>query len=200
MKKERHSPSLLSRSTCPGAWLCVCILSHFSGVQLFASPWTIDHQAPVFLGFSGQEYWSELPCLPSGDLPEPGIEPESPVSPALAGRFINTEPPGKPLVPANCWINTWIESLSIPVPYRFLVLKIFVSHFRFYLPCFPVTLLVSPCHTFMCIRDALPSSLCTQILASFFFSWLCHMACRISVPRPGIEPGPRQLEAQNSNP
>ena len=160
MKKERHSLSLLPRSTCPGTWLCVCVLSHFSGVRLFASPWTIDHQAPVFLGFSRQEYWSELPCR----------------------------------------INTWIESLSIPVPYCFLVLKIFASHFRFYLPCFPVIFLVSPCHTFMCICGALPSSLCTQLLTSFFFSWLCHMACRISVPRPGIEPGPRQLEAQNSIP
>ena len=45
-------------------------------------------------GFSRQEYWSGLPFLPPGDLPNPGIEPASPESPALAGRFFATEPPG----------------------------------------------------------------------------------------------------------
>ena len=45
------------------------------------------------MGFPRQKYWSGLPFPPSGDLPEPGIEPESP---ALAGRFFTTEPPGKP--------------------------------------------------------------------------------------------------------
>ena len=44
-----------------------------------------------------QEYWSELSFPPLGDLPDPGIEPISPVSPALAGRFFTTEPPGKSL-------------------------------------------------------------------------------------------------------
>ena len=107
----------------------VCVLSHFSRVQLFAIPWTIDCQAPLSLGFSRQEYWSELPCPPAGDLPDPGLEPKSPASPVLAGRFINAEPPGKPLMPANCWINTRIKPLSIPIPYRFSVLKIFASHF-----------------------------------------------------------------------
>ena len=45
--------------------------------------------------FSRQEYWSWLPFLPPGDLPNPGVEPTSPVSSALAGRFFTTEPPGK---------------------------------------------------------------------------------------------------------
>ena len=48
------------------------------------------------MGFSRQEYWSGLPCLPPGDLPNPGMEPMSPVSLALAGRFFTTESPGKP--------------------------------------------------------------------------------------------------------
>ena len=51
------------------------MLNHFSCVQLFATPWTIAHQAPLSMGFSGQEYWSGLlPCPPPRDLPNPGIE------------------------------------------------------------------------------------------------------------------------------
>ena len=65
------------------------LLSH---VQLFATPWTVARQAPLSMGFSRQEYWSGLPFPPLGDLPNPGIEPASPVSPALAGRFFTTEP------------------------------------------------------------------------------------------------------------
>ena len=58
--------------------------------------WTAARQAPLSVGFSRQEYWSGLPFPPPGDLPDPGIEPTSPVSPALAGGFFTTEPPGKP--------------------------------------------------------------------------------------------------------
>ena len=46
------------------------LLSH---VQLFVTPWTVAHQAPLSMGFSGQEYWSRLPCPPPGDLLNPGI-------------------------------------------------------------------------------------------------------------------------------
>ena len=49
-----------------------CVVSHFSRVQLSATLWTIAHQAPLSMGFSRQEYWSELPCPPPGDLPDPG--------------------------------------------------------------------------------------------------------------------------------
>ena len=49
-----------------------------SRVQLFATPWTIVHQAPLFMGFPRQEDWSGLPFLSPGDLPHPGIEPRSP--------------------------------------------------------------------------------------------------------------------------
>ena len=48
------------------------MLSHFSRVCLFATLWTIAHQAPLSVGFSRQEYWSGLPCLLPGDLPDPG--------------------------------------------------------------------------------------------------------------------------------
>ena len=66
------------------------MLSH---VQLFATPWTVAHQAPLSMEFSRQEYWSGLPFPPIGDLPDPGIKSESP---AVAGRFFSAEPSGKP--------------------------------------------------------------------------------------------------------
>ena len=75
--------------------MCVCVLSCFSHVQLFVAPRTAARQAPLSMGFSRQEYWSGLPCPPPGDLPNPGIEPESPVSPALAGRFFTTSVTGE---------------------------------------------------------------------------------------------------------
>ena len=52
-----------------------CVPSCFSHVQLFVTQWTVACQAPLFMGFSRQEYWSELPCPPPGDLPDTGIEP-----------------------------------------------------------------------------------------------------------------------------
>ena len=57
-------------------------------------PWTIAHQAPLSVKFSRQEYWSGLPFPSPGDLPNPEIELASSVSPALAGGFLTTEPPG----------------------------------------------------------------------------------------------------------
>ena len=65
-----------------------------SHVWLFETLWTVAHQTPRSMGFSRQEYWSGLPIPPSGELPNPGTEP---LSPALAGGFFTTEPPGKPL-------------------------------------------------------------------------------------------------------
>ena len=58
--------------------------------------WTVALQAPLSKGFSRPEYWSGLPFLPPRDLPDPGIQPKSLMSPALAGGFFTAEPPGKP--------------------------------------------------------------------------------------------------------
>ena len=52
---------------------------------------TVACQAPLSMGFSKQEYWNRLPFPPPGDLPKPGIEPVSLISPALAGRFFTTD-------------------------------------------------------------------------------------------------------------
>ena len=62
-----------------------------SCVQLFATSWTVA-QAPLSMGISRQEYWSGLPFPPPGDLPNSGIKPETPLSPALAAGFFTTEP------------------------------------------------------------------------------------------------------------
>ena len=68
-------------------YVCAQLLS---SVRLFATSWTIVHQAPLSMEFSRQEYWSGLPFPSPGGLSDPG-----PASPALAGGFFTTEPPGK---------------------------------------------------------------------------------------------------------
>ena len=64
-------------------------------MRFVVTPWTVAHQAPLSMGFSRQEYWSALPFHPPGNLPDPEMKPASLVSPALAGRFFTTVPPGK---------------------------------------------------------------------------------------------------------
>ena len=64
-------------------------------IVLFATPWTVAHQAPLSMEFSRQDYWSGLPFPTPGHLPDLGIKPTSLESPALAGGFFTTEPLGK---------------------------------------------------------------------------------------------------------
>ena len=68
-------------------------VSSLSRVRLFVTPWTVAYQAPPSMGFSRQEYWSGVPFLSPGDLPDPGIEPGSP---ALQADALPSKPPGKP--------------------------------------------------------------------------------------------------------
>ena len=76
---------------CVGFRSCgTCMPSRFSSIQLFVTTWTVVRQVPLSMGFSRQEYWSGLPCSPPGNLPDPGVKPMSPMSPALAGRFFTT--------------------------------------------------------------------------------------------------------------
>ena len=63
----------------------------------FAIPWTVTCQAPLFMGFARQEYWSGVPFLSPGDLPDPGIEPLSLSCPALSGGFFTIVTLVKPL-------------------------------------------------------------------------------------------------------
>ena len=71
-------------------------LSHFSRVWLFETPWTVAHQA-LSMGFSRQKQWSGLPCPPPGHLPELGIEPQAPASPALSADSLPLSHQGSPL-------------------------------------------------------------------------------------------------------
>ena len=68
-------PSLLS--------FMVAVVRPLNHVQLFVTPWTVAHQAPLPMGFPRQEHWSGLLFPSPGYLPDPGIEPAAPVSPAL---------------------------------------------------------------------------------------------------------------------
>ena len=70
-----------------------------SRVRLSVTLWTVARQVPLSMGFSRQEYWSGLSCPSPGDLPDPGMEPASPVSPALQAYSLSTEPLGKPPPP-----------------------------------------------------------------------------------------------------
>ena len=71
--------------------VCAQLLSR---VRLFMTSRTVACQAPLSMEFSRQEYWIGFPFLIPGDLPNPEIEPPSLASPALAGEFFTTAPPG----------------------------------------------------------------------------------------------------------
>ena len=70
----------------------MCVFEMLSRVRLFVTPWMVALQAPLSMGFSRQGYWSGLPCPPPGNLPDPGIEPGSPI---LWAGSLPSEPPGK---------------------------------------------------------------------------------------------------------
>ena len=74
---------------------------------------TVAHQAPLSLGFSRQERWSGFLCPPPADIPDPGTKPRSFASPASAGKFFTTVPPGKPLflfihLYTTCFVKTFL--------------------------------------------------------------------------------------------
>ena len=76
--------------------ITVCVLSCFSCVLLFATPWTFVHQASLSVGFPRHEYWSRLPCLPPGDLPDLVIQLICLASSVLQVDSLPTDPPEKP--------------------------------------------------------------------------------------------------------
>ena len=97
--------------------MCVCKPSHFSRVWL-CDPWTVAHKGPLSMGFSWQEYWSGLPFSPPGDLPDPGIEPLSPVAPASQADSSLLSHRGSPLFPIGnarleCCLGVWKRSQSL---------------------------------------------------------------------------------------
>ena len=101
-KSESHLEQSAPTNHYPGHHLSCIILDQacmraqsLSRVRLFATPWTVAHQAPLSMEFPRQEYWSGLPSPSPGDLLNPGIEPGSP---ALAGRFFTLSHQGSPII------------------------------------------------------------------------------------------------------
>ena len=78
--------------------------SWYNLTEYILTPWTVAPQAPVSMGFSRQEYWTELPCSSPGNLPNPRIEPGSPTSQADS---LPSEPPGKPILTILIFNAQW---------------------------------------------------------------------------------------------
>ena len=106
IKAPRCSPRM-------GRSFSLCVPSHCSCIWLSENLWTTARRAPLPMGFSRQEYWSRLPCPPPGDLPDPGIEPVSLMSPVLAGGFFTTSANWEAhmLGSHDCYVS-WIFSSS----------------------------------------------------------------------------------------
>ena len=68
----------------------MCVHACYSCANTLRPPWTVARKAPLPMGFSRQEYWIGLPCFPPGDLPHPGTEPASLMSPASVGGLFTT--------------------------------------------------------------------------------------------------------------
>ena len=78
LKYEKNRGKWIDDTIINCVCVCVCALSHFSHVRLFATPWTIAHQVSLSMGFSRQEYWSELPCPTTRNLSDAGMKSTSP--------------------------------------------------------------------------------------------------------------------------
>ena len=114
--------------------LCLLLLlSLFSRVRLCATLWTVAHQAPLSMGFARQEYWSGLSCPSPGDLPNPGIEPTSLISPALAGTFFTTSAPWEALT-----ISYFKKWQHLPRTYYDLGIALCPQHALTYLRIVPL--------------------------------------------------------------
>ena len=86
------------------------MLSCFSCVRLCVTPWTVAHQAPLSMAFSRQEYWSSLTFPLPEDLPDPGMEPTSLTSPALAGGFFTASATWEDLTDLQQGVNQgWLK-------------------------------------------------------------------------------------------
>ena len=90
----------------------------------FAIPWAVAPHAPLSMGFPRQEYWDGWPFPSPGDLPDPGVEPASPV---LAGGFFSAEPSGKPYLVITLEFKTCILDLLGST------LKFYLYHFQQYM-------------------------------------------------------------------
>ena len=106
------------------------VLCRFSHVWLFVTLWTVTCQAPLYMGFSRQEYWSGLPHLSPRDLPNPGFKPASLMSPAGQVVSLPLALPGKPrkeyesekwtcssLTPVWLFATPWTVVQRVAIPF-----------------------------------------------------------------------------------
>ena len=93
------------------------VCCRFSCVWLFATLWTVAHQAPLSIGFSRQEYWSGLPCCTLGELPDSGIKTASPAPPALQMDYLLLSHRGSPYVhyASGIWSTSLYMLFTLPV-------------------------------------------------------------------------------------
>ena len=98
--------------------VCTCVLSR---VWLFATPWTIACQVPLFMEFSRQAYWSGLPLPSPGNVPDPGIKPVSPAYPALAADSLPLGQLGSQISSLCSLFCSWelISYIRFPLPRDF---------------------------------------------------------------------------------
>ena len=102
----------------------VCCANLLQSCPTLVTPWTVAHQAPLSMEFSRQEHWDGSPFPPPGDLPNPGIKPMPPTSPALASRFFTTSPKSLVLgsvlfscsVVSNSFRHNRLQHARLPCP------------------------------------------------------------------------------------
>ena len=126
-----------------------------SCVWLFVTPFTVAWQAPLSMGFSRQEYWSRLPFSSPGDLSDPGIEPKSLASPALAGWILYHYITWEAISYLCKWHLTW-EAFTV-----YSCKRAYTHYPRFFLLCF---------HSF-CLPPAKVYCLCNSLLSISFLEW-----------------------------
>ena len=147
----------------PFPCLKVKLLSH---IQLFVTPWTVACQAPPSMGFSRQEYWSELPFPSPGDLPNPGIEPGSPTLQADSTVWATRETSLVCIVLTSCYSLSFIlyvfnKSHLLEVPARVMSYCFSPSPFKL-CSCFPLNMkCLSP--TPLCSEHLLIAQDCTPL-------------------------------------
>ena len=144
------------------------MLSHFSCVQLFATIWTVARQASLSMGFYRQKYRSELPFPSPGDLPDPGIETESPVAPTFQGDSL-------PLSHGESVCSLWEDPQGSLPPTIYTLCN---------------TLSLTICWTYcILLRNRIwQEGWEANVLIFFNFNfWLQYLACGILVPQKGVE-------------
>ena len=114
--------------------VCVCVCVSFLVCSIVSDsfdPMGYNPPMSTSMEFSRQEYWSGLPYIPPGCLPDPGVELASLASPAPAGRFFNTAPPGKPNVCAHAYIHSRLNLRRLHLSFGTIVISQEITGFYF---------------------------------------------------------------------